>query len=63
MAGNVWEWTDTNVFDSEEAKVIRGGSWANPREGVRTTTRAYERAERRRRDLGFRCSRDASGVS
>ena len=58
LCGNVWEWTDTNVFENDEAKVIRGGSWANPREGLRTTTRAYERAERRRRDLGFRCARD-----
>ncbi len=58
MSGNVWEWTDTNVFDNEEAKVIRGGSWASPREGMRTTNRAYERAERRRRDVGFRCARD-----
>ena len=61
MSGNAWEWTATNVFpNSEEAKVIRGGSWGNPREGVRTTTRAYERAERRRRDIGFRCARDAA---
>jgi formylglycine-generating enzyme required for sulfatase activity len=58
LCGNVWEWTDTNVFENDEAKVIRGGSWANPREGLRTTTRAYERAERRRRDVGFRCARD-----
>ncbi len=59
MSGNVWEWSSTNVFPGkEEAKVLRGGSWANPKEGVRTTTRAYERAERRRPDLGFRCARD-----
>jgi len=59
MVGNVWEWTDTDVFpDNGDAKVLRGGSWVNPREGVRTTTRAYERADRRRRDVGFRCVRD-----
>lgn len=59
MSGNVWEWTATDVFpDSQEAKVIRGGSWASPQEGMRTTARAYERVERRRRDLGFRCARD-----
>ena len=63
MAGNTWEWTGTNVFDNEDAKVIRGGSWANPREGIRTTTRAYERADRRRRDVGFRCARDARGTN
>lgn len=59
LAGNVWEWTATDVFpDNDEAKVIRGGCFANPRESVRTTTRAYERADRRRRDIGFRCARD-----
>jgi len=59
MAGNVWEWTNSNVFpENAEAKVIRGGSWANTREEVKATTRAYERTERRRRDVGFRCARD-----
>ena len=59
MAGNAWEWTTSNVFpDNAEAKVIRGGSWANSRQEVRTTNRAYERLERRRRDVGFRCARN-----
>ncbi|MCZ6633516.1 MAG: SUMF1/EgtB/PvdO family nonheme iron enzyme, partial [bacterium] len=59
MAGNAWEWTASNVFpDNAEAKVIRGGSWANSRQEVRTTNRAYERPERRRRDVGFRCARN-----
>ncbi len=59
MSGNVWEWTSSNVFpENDEAKVIRGGSWANTREEVKATTRAYERSERRRRDVGFRCARD-----
>jgi formylglycine-generating enzyme required for sulfatase activity len=62
MSGNVWEWTNNNVFpDNDEAKVIRGGSWANSREEVRATTRAYERSERRRRDVGFRCAQDGRG--
>jgi len=59
MSGNVWEWTSSNVFpENDEAKVIRGGSWANTREEVKATTRAYERSERRRRDVGFRCGRE-----
>lgn len=62
LCGNVWEWTDTNVFpDREDAKVLRGGSWASPKENVMGTTRAYEKAERRRRDVGFRCVRDLDG--
>lgn len=59
LCGNVWEWASTNVFpDREDAKVLRGGSWASPKETVMGTTRAYEKSERRRRDVGFRCVRD-----
>ncbi|MCH2666268.1 formylglycine-generating enzyme family protein, partial [bacterium] len=59
LCGNVWEWTNTNVFpDRENAKVLRGGSWASPKENLMGTTRAYERSDRRRRDVGFRCARD-----
>ncbi len=58
MVGNVWEWTDTDVFpDNGEVKVIRGGSWSSPREGITCTIRDYARASERRRDLGFRCCR------
>ena len=61
LVGNVWEWTDTDVFpDNNEVKVIRGGSWSSPREGVVATTRAYSRAGERRRDLGFRCCRSSN---
>ncbi len=59
LCGNVWEWTTTDVFpDRADAKVLRGGSWASPKENVMSTTRAYEKPERRRRDVGFRCVRD-----
>jgi hypothetical protein len=59
LCGNVWEWASTNVFpDREDAKVLRGGSWASPKETVMGTTRVYEKSERRRRDVGFRCVRD-----
>jgi formylglycine-generating enzyme required for sulfatase activity len=64
LCGNVWEWTNTNVFpDREDAKVLRGGSWASPKENVMGTTRAYEKSERRRRDVGFRCVRDLEEVN
>ncbi len=58
MVGNVWEWTGTDVFpDNSEVKVIRGGSWSSPREGVTCFARDYARNSERRRDLGFRCCR------
>ena len=64
LCGNVWEWTSTPVRpDNQEARVMRGGSWASPNEGVQATTRGYDRVERRRRDLGFRCVRDPKSVS
>lgn len=64
LCGNVWEWTSTNVFpDRDDAKVLRGGSWASPKENVMGTTRAYEKSERRRRDVGFRCVRDLDEAS
>ena len=64
MSGNAWEWTATPVRpDNEEARVIRGGSWASPKEGVQATTRGYERVGRRRRDLGFRCVKDVAETS
>lgn len=60
--GNAWEWTSTAVRPgNEDARVIRGGSWASPKEGVQATTRGYERVAKRRRDLGFRCARDLTG--
>ena len=59
LCGNVWEWAATNVFpDRDDAKVLRGGSWASPKENVMGTTRAYEKSDKRRRDVGFRCVRD-----
>ena len=37
MCGNVWEWTATPVRpDSEDARVIRGGSWASTPCGAST---------------------------
>ena len=64
MCGNAWEWTATSVRpDNEDARVIRGGSWASPKEGVQATTRGYERVARRRRDLGFRCVKDGEHSS
>ncbi len=34
MGGNVWEWVEDRAEDSQEARVRRGGSWANPLQGV-----------------------------
>jgi formylglycine-generating enzyme required for sulfatase activity len=55
MAGNVWEWTSSNSADSDEKKVIRGGSWDHAPGAMRSALR-YERASGiRYQDNGFRC--------
>jgi formylglycine-generating enzyme required for sulfatase activity len=70
MAGNVWEWTfdwfqeayykvspELNPLGpaSGTRRVIRGGSWFNPAEGLRTVARASYSPETTLESLGFRC--------
>jgi hypothetical protein len=72
MSGNVWEWVwdwyaeytaapqDNPQGPAEGCyKVIRGGAWASPAEGVRTTYRVEGggdiRAVTRHPNIGFRC--------
>jgi formylglycine-generating enzyme required for sulfatase activity len=53
MAGNVWEWTNTD-FDATK-KVLRGGAWSRPADFLRSTTRIWAGRENRYPSLGFRC--------
>jgi formylglycine-generating enzyme required for sulfatase activity len=70
MAGNVWEWV-FDYFDSYyysrssydnprgpangTRRVIRGGSWSNPRSGARTVARASLNPDDFTDTVGFRC--------
>lgn len=69
MSGNVWEWVEDWYGDSYYAdspafnptgpvfgdgKVMRGGSWAFPATGIRTTVRATSPPDHRFVDIGFR---------
>jgi formylglycine-generating enzyme required for sulfatase activity len=71
MAGNVWEWTgdgcahygpdpQSNPSGPQDGncKIIRGGAWASPADGVRTSFRLISAEigpEIRHPNIGFRC--------
>ncbi|MFQ5449576.1 MAG: formylglycine-generating enzyme family protein [Nitrospinaceae bacterium] len=74
MAGNVWEWVDDwyhiNYYRRGtrknprgpargEFKVVRGGSWVNFPDSLRSAFRRWSRPEVRFNDTGFRCAKDA----
>jgi len=71
MAGNVWEWTfdwfqsayyDVSPHENPigpatgSTRVMRGGSWHNSADGVRTVARASIKPEDTFNTLGFRCA-------
>jgi len=51
MAGNVWEWTNT---EEGPDRVIRGGSWFSDARNCRVSGRDYYHPDLRDSDLGFR---------
>ncbi len=60
MHGNVWEWCDDryapygNSDEGETKRVIRGGSWFNEPEALRSANRHRHPADSRQTNLGFR---------
>ena len=74
MAGNVWEWVDdwymrtyysagTKKYPKGPAKgefkVLRGGSWINFPDSLRSAFRRWSKPDLRFNDTGFRCAKDS----
>ena len=71
MLGNVWEWTaslykkDLNGYENKSAekgdtsqRVIRGGSWFNDPQNVRSAYRNWLTPDYRLNSIGFRLAQD-----
>ena len=56
MAGNVYEWTNSDYDDSGKDKTLRGGSWDYFTNYVRPSFRNHRTPDIRYYNLGFRCS-------
>ncbi len=54
MAGCVWEWTNSNHPESENSKVIKGGSWCDAERYLRTYSSLFASVREKADNLGFR---------
>ena len=59
MAGNVWEWTDSQWSENEDFRVLRGGSWQADSDLAVCSHRYVEQPNDGSCDVGFRCAAGA----
>lgn len=71
MAGNVWEWCSSlykrypnnrndgrENLSTDDARVLRGGSWVNGADYLRCADRGNDEPSHRSLNVGFRCAQD-----
>ncbi len=56
MAGNVWDWCEDWYDSNKKYRVLRGGSWGNARNHVRSALRPRSTPDDRVSLIGFRCA-------
>jgi sugar-specific transcriptional regulator TrmB len=57
MAGNVWEWTETQT-DEKGHYITKGGSWSDNEKTAQCSYRNSEHADKKYDNIGFRCAKD-----
>ena len=67
MAGNVWEWTASEVQSYKDAsillapgRIIRGGAFYTPKERATTSYRGFAQPDKQATGIGFRCVKDVN---
>ena len=62
MAGNVWEWTSSEIpsrgLGAGIKKILKGGSWQMSQRAAVCADSSGAKPTDRREDIGFRCVRD-----
>ena len=58
MAGNVWEWCESQFNEDESRRVIRGGSWFNLPVEMRASYRSWYFTDVGNDSIGFRLAQD-----
>lgn len=57
MAGNTWEWTNTQSENKNNC-IIKGGSWSDNEKTAQCSYKLVENIEKKYDNLGFRCAKD-----